>query len=72
MLQIILEFIMICTFCFKIFVIIQNGSLSFVEIVRLYFFHFLLTKRLVKINKLKIQHCFLAINFYHFFVHQVG
>ena len=52
-LQMAPESIMICTFCFKILAIVQNGLLSFVEIIKLYFFYFFLMEMGVEIIKLK-------------------
>ena len=70
-LQRVLKSIMICMFCLKILTIVQNNSLSFKKIVKLYFSHFPLIKIIVQIIKLKIQHYFLATNFCHFFLRQI-
>ena len=70
-LQVIPEFIIICISCPKIFAIIQNGSLSFIKIVKLYPFYFLLVEMEMEIIKLKTQYCFIAASLCRFLPHQI-
>ena len=58
---------MICTFYFKVFVIIRIGLSLLTKIIKLYFFHPFLLEVMVEIITLKIQNLFqrqISVNFY--------